>query len=141
MYALFTRSLTGFVPADEEAGKLFKRVSLGEIVSLEGRQPRNLKWHRKYWVLIGVIQDNISGVRSKEDISDAIKIGIGHTRKIVMKRGTYEIPKSISFAKMSQSEWEVFWDLAIKFVCSEILPGMDNDVLTQQVLELTEFNP
>ena len=49
-----------------------------------------------------------------------------------------EIPLSISFAKMDQTEFESFYERAMDFLIAEVLPGIDSADLEREVQEIID---
>ena len=134
----FRRELGALRPADDNANRLLSKLKLGALVMVEIRRPRNAKHHRKWWVLVQLIADNLEGHYPAERISDLIKVRIGHVTRIRTMSGVTELPKSISFASMDQTAFEDFYDRAIAYICSDLLPGLDRDDLTREVLALLD---
>ncbi len=46
------------------------------------------------------------------------------------------LPKSISFAKMDQTEFDQFFDRTVELVCKHFLPGVRDEDLRREVLEM-----
>jgi hypothetical protein len=61
-------------------------------------------------------------------------------RQRVIDKGTGEVlaeiikPRSISFAAMSDDEFRAFVDRCIKIICEDMVPGLDDAVLRDEVL-------
>jgi hypothetical protein len=122
-------SLRAACPAAEEA---MRKVGMGQIVEVEIKRPRNLLHHRKWWALLQIVADNMTGVTA-EQLNQVIKIRTGHVDVIKTKKGIIELPKSISFAAMDQTAFEAFFDKAVAFICSEIIPNLGRDELLAEV--------
>lgn len=125
------------VPADEQAEEELRKLKPGQATLVEVKRARNERQHRLYWVLIGVIFDHQSSHATREDLSDAIKVAVGHYDE-VGKRGEHVIvrPKSIAFANMPQPEFEQFFDRVIKLVCERIIPGTRDTDLRAHLEEM-----
>lgn len=118
------------IPADESSAEEMRRLKPGQHVIVEVKRARNPRQFRLYWALIGVIFDHQSRYATRQDLSDALKVAVGHYEE-VGKRGEHVIvrPKSIAFANMPQPEFEDFFDRVIKLVCERIIPGTNDTEL------------
>lgn len=123
-------------PCDEAGESALKRITQGNIVAVNVKQPRNVHHHRKFFALMQTIFSNQSHYKTLEHLLSAFKFACGHTEKIRTARGEIEIPRSISFAKMDQAEFEAFYDRAVEFVTTEVIPGLDSADLAREVEEL-----
>ena len=104
---------------------------------------RNLKHHRMYWALMHLVWDNLPESRAKtwpkpENISDAIKIATGHVDVCMTVDGknSFLKPKSISFEKMGQEEFNQFFNQAVEVIVKQIIPGLDCRALEDEVLDM-----
>ena len=46
------------------------------------------------------------------------------------------IPKSIAFASMDQTAFNDFWDKAVTFIVTKVIPGMNRDALETEILSM-----
>lgn len=118
------------VPADEQAEEEVRKLKPGQATMVEVKRARNERQHRLYWALIGVIFDHQSRYATRQDLSDALKVAVGHYEE-VGKRGEHVIvrPKSIAFANMAQADFEQFFERVVTFVCANIIPGTSDNEL------------
>ena len=66
-----------------------------------------------------------------------IKLGTGHADVVQTEAGFYfSVPKSISFSKMDRDAFQKFFDRAVDFVISDILPGIEKAGLTAEVYSM-----
>jgi len=56
--ALYRRTLSGFVPENDEAMAFFNLVELGGLIKLDGKMPRRLKRLQAYWMMVKIVSDN-----------------------------------------------------------------------------------
>jgi len=118
-------------PADHQAAEQWKKLKPG-VLELDFKQSQNIKLHRKIFAFskfcasyyygtqeADLSQDQIDLVRKK------LTIVAGYYKQVFLRDGErFElIPQSISYAKMSPEEREVFYskmiDAAIKKVFSK----------------------
>mgnify|MGYP000043799597 CR=1 FL=1 len=112
----------------------FADLEVGRVYRAKISKPRNVRMHRLYWALCGAVAEQLD--RPAELISSLIKIRCGHVDVVKTAQGIVEIPKSISFAKMSQTDFREFFERAIEVVCSDILPGVNSEDLNARVNEM-----
>lgn len=104
-------------PYGAESAAAFGKLPFGKTVRVEVKQPRNGKFHRKYWLLCARIGDAV-GVDS-ENVSDLLKIETGHCTIVKSKTyGELRLPRSISYAAMDNAAFSEFWDKCVQVICS-----------------------
>ena len=133
MRALFVKRAFRLHPADEAAELLMSKLRENELIAADVRRGRSLPHHRKFWKLMQIVADNQTHYADAEEVCTAFKFAVGHTAKLKTARGIVEYPLSISFAKMDQTAFEAFYDKAVHFLCSEVVPGLDSAALTTEV--------
>lgn len=135
--ATWRRTLSGFEPADEQSRSFWQKIKLGDIIALDGRRPRNLKHHRKYWILMQIVVDNSDDFDTPEMVNYAVKAAMERGRWIKpgkAKRPLF-IPESISFASMDQEAFERFYSEAVNVVIKYFLPGCSPDEIDAIIME------
>lgn len=137
MLALMRKHFSALRPCNADAEELLKKLKDGLEYSVEVKRPRNLKWHKKYWLACRIIAENMPDA-TKEAVSDYIKIQTGHVHTVKVRGEFYKFPKSISFASMDATEWEAFWERAVKVMCEELIAGLDSDELEKELFELLQ---
>ncbi len=125
----------GLLPLDRRAQEFISRTKDGQQVLMSGRRPRNLKHHNKFFAMLDMVAENCSTPVSPDELLEVIKLGVGHVKRVKMPFGIVEYAASIDFASMDQLQFDRFWDLAIPYICIEIIPGMVPEELEQAVLE------
>ena len=135
MRAVFRKGLRGLEPADSAAAESIGTLPVGGMVMVEVVRARNLRHHRKWWVLMSLIADNLDGVTA-ETVCDVIKIGIAHVHTVKTKRGLVHISKSVSFASMDQTEFDAFYQQAVHYIVADVLPGVNSSDLEREVITM-----
>jgi len=133
---LMRKMLGAFRPVDEAGEDALKAIPNGEIVKVKWSRPRNLKHHRLYWALMSILWQNQSRYATIEELSDVVKCWTGHCTVIQGNGREIRIPKSISFAKMDQTEFSQYWDRVVEFAVTRIIPGLDRDDLIREVMSM-----
>ncbi len=125
--------------SDDDKNKL-KPFKIGESFKVKITRPRNLGHHKKYFAFLNIVFDNLpenleDKIKSIEDLRTEIKMQLGFRElKVSLSGVEYWKPKSISFAKMDQSEFEKFYSNSIDIVCKYILPGVTSEEIKEQIV-------
>lgn len=123
-------------PADDAGCEALRKLSNGDLVTVEIKKSRNIRHHRLFWALMTVVHDNMDHERypSVEDLAAAIKIAAGHRTRIELPSGEIGfIPGSIAFHKMDQIAFSAFYDRVCNLIAKHFLPGVDSDALKEEV--------
>lgn len=91
--------------------------NLENAYEIEIKKKRNIKFHRKYWAFVNVIA--IEQNMEPDHVNHALKLAIGHYDIIEIKGFHVKYPKSISFAKMDDEEFSLFFE-KVRFKAHEI---------------------
>ena len=122
---------------DTDAEQLAK-IKQGQVVCYEIKRPRNGGFHRKYFALLGIVVDNCD--YNLEQLLHIIKLKLGHFEQIINTNGkVIYIPKSISFAKMDQDQFEEFYSKTINVILKDFIPDTDEAYLNGMVNQIVGF--
>ena len=91
----------------------------GRELMAQLKQPRNIRFHRKYFALLGVARDMISEDYTAEQFRALCTVGAGHCDFIQGENGLVAIPKSISFASMDETTFENLYSDTLTFICEK----------------------
>ncbi len=138
MTAVFRKDLGCLRPVNSQADDVLAKIKLGDVAAVEVRKPRNLGHHRLYWALCTLVADNMDGDYSAEIVSDVLKIRAGHVTAVKTAKGEIFLPKSISFSALDQIAFNDFFDRVLRVVVSDILPGLDSEILRAEVQSIVE---
>lgn len=131
---VFVKTIGGLRAADDDAEEILSKWRLGDARMVDVTKPRNLKAHRYYWAMVGIVYRNQETYPSREALSDVIKLGAGHVETLIMPDGTAWLrPKSISFTAQDDPEFLAFLDRAKTFIITRLLPGLDLQALTDEI--------
>ena len=128
----------GLVPLDDMDWEQKKQLRLGSDVRVHITMPRNLRFHKKFMALLRLTLDNLP-----EDIQqsmhiysiEAMKIDLGYYDTVQVSGRNVVKLRSISFAKMDETAFERFYDLAVTDILNNYLQGADRNLLLQEVEE------
>jgi hypothetical protein len=141
--AFVFKHLGSLRPADEGAEELFQRVAQGEVVEIELRRPRRIRHHRLFWALMNRVWENVAHdtYPTVDSLVLEVKIITGHydRRDIEFEGKRYPVltPKSIAFHAMDQDEFSAFFSRVCDWVIANILPGVTEEELRQEVEQMT----
>lgn len=138
--AFLTRKLNGdFRPTYDDDKFRLKRIKGGDTIEINFVTKRNYKFLQKYMVLMNLVFENLP-----EKLEPLFKNVNDLRRDITMEAGYFEIkhtvhgeemkyPKSISFAKMEEPEFEKLYNASIASILQWYLVGTDEDELREAV--------
>lgn len=129
------RTVGGLKACDDAGVDALRKIKTGEIVQCEITRPRNVAHHRKFWALLNVFWQATGDWSSTYGVLIELKVRLGHVQEVLL-RDTGElvrVPKSISFARMDQSEFDVFYERCIAELC-KMGGGIEEEALRQEVL-------
>lgn len=135
---LLRRTLNGFAPADEMSVETAKRYKIGETYRAEVVKPRSRKTLGRYWVLCQMVLDNTEMFRSKEQVSDYLKIRTGHSITITAKSTgeIFHVANSIDFDTLDEAEFAALWQRVCDVVVEDILPGISHSEIEYEIQKI-----
>ena len=116
MTILFVRRVGNSLQADgaDSFDELLK-LPFNTPLKAEVKQSRNLQHHKLFWSLCTRIGAAVGA--EPENIADLLKIEGGHCTIIRSKKhGELRLPRSISFASMSQTEFSAFFETCVRTI-------------------------
>lgn len=121
-------------PADEVSAELINKLKVGDVVEIEIRRPRNLKFHRKAFALMQLAYENQEQYTDFDQFRRALTIEAGYFDDLRLLDGTtIREAKSLSFAKMDEDEFGKLYNSLINTILRVVLPGTDRPELEAQV--------
>lgn len=134
---IFRRRGNTLVPADRDAFLSLERMQEGREYLVNLTRPRNVRHLRKLFALLNLVQDNTDRWPTVETLLDDLKISTGlfETRVNAVTGLPYVVAKSISFASMTQDEFEQWFDRAVDLICKQVLQ-MDREYLLAEIADV-----
>ena len=133
MNIFLTKTLTGLVPADEEAKQSIRRYKIGETLKADVKKPRDYTNHKRYFALLNLTFSNQERYTNFEHFRKAVQIEAGHVDEIIRLSGEIVlVPKSIDYSTLDELEFSVVFS-ATMAVCARILGDLDLDDLRCEV--------
>jgi hypothetical protein len=143
-----TRTLTGLAASDDAARAALKRWKPGDTIRAKLSKMRNSAHHRKFFAMLKIVYD-ATGLWTSEKVQlIEVKKAVGHVERVYLSTGDYvDVPMSIDFASMDQTEFEPFYERCLVALCDIVDRAFDekgsinHDTLRQTVIdELTRNN-
>lgn len=134
---VFVKRGNALVPGDADAAAGFAKMKEGAGYLVSVSRPRNLMHHRKLFALLNLVQDNTDRWPTVDTLLDDLKISTGlfETRINAVTGIPYVVAKSISFASMTQDEFEQWFDRAVGLISKQVLE-MDRDYLLAEIADV-----
>ena len=131
----------GLVPLYDSDHEAAHRLRQGAVVKCKVTQPRNYKFHKKFFALVRMVYDNLPfelhtkyAIRTEDDMLRRFKRDLGLYSSTTNEDGEIEIEYgSISFAAMDNYEFEAFYNRCIGLVISKYLKGIDQQDLLNEI--------
>jgi hypothetical protein len=133
----FRRQGFVLVPADDETSEWIAKRKQGEAVAMSAEQVRNAERSALYWVLCSLVAKNHATLKTREQVSDTLKLlcGLVETWSVTLETGErcfWAKPRSISFASMSEGEFEKYFEASLDMIAEQLLPGVDVEELRKE---------
>ncbi len=120
---------------DSISAEAFEHVPCNKDLFVVIRSRRNPKQHRLAWALASKLVDGCDFLHDSEEAMTYLKYKTRHVKVIMdhkIGKG-FLMPKSISFASMTQEQFSRFLNRAIYVVCTEIIPGLPEKTLRAEL--------
>jgi len=131
------RKMDMLVPANEQSLEALRKMKQGQWYRADIKMPRNVKFLRKYFALLGAVYPHQSMWPTFKKFRDKFEEALGHGEYHVNGKGErYFENESISFAKMEEDEFEQLYERAVELILTQILPGVGRADLDRQIEEI-----
>lgn len=158
MRVWLVRTLSGFLPADDESRRVLAKFPTGTTfpADVKTRESRSGPWHRRYWLLMSRLAEAVDRVnirelgdagpaisipvRDAESLHTALKFICGLCEKYTVESGgethLVRVPKSTDFEHMTPDEWAAYWPVVLQAVHERVLPGVEDRYLEDELARL-----
>jgi hypothetical protein len=137
MKSVFRSDGAKLIPLDQD-GLDFCAKNSGREIMMEGKAARNPGHHKKFFALMNLLWTRTicgEAYASREQMRKAIFLAAGVTEIIPTRKGDVEVPRSLAFESMDQTEFDQVYNACIAVIIKEILPHMTDDDLRHELLE------
>jgi len=142
----FIKTPKGLVYASDGDREALEYVRIGAVVKMSYSRVnvRNYKRLKLWFGLASLVAKTINskgtldGEMTQDDVSDYIKIGLGHFELVKYPDGSEtKKPKSIAYGKLTEPEFASLLDRAINVVKTNLLPGVEDKDLRRELEDIT----
>lgn len=145
-----TRTPQGLAPATADAAEMLAKIGVGKAVNAKVSQPRNGKFHRKFFGMIDVAYSNHDWPEVKTNWGMATVSRKLFRQYVTVKSGHYEValtphgeprctPKSISWAKMDETEFSKLYSDVLDVILAEFLTNWTSGDMDDAVNRMLGF--
>lgn len=121
----------GFRPADRYQGELAEKFKVGDTVQVKVSRPRNVRFHRFWFAFLRETFDMQDDVQNLEQWRAVVTTGAGYCDWVRVGEKIVAIPRSISFASMTEDEFRALVSDGIDFVVATY--AMDREQLERLI--------
>ena len=132
---------TGLKPMYDEDYDKKKMLKVGTVYEVTVKELRNVAFHRKYFSLINLAWEYLDEHQRaffKEDVNafrKTVEVAAGHYEPVysVARQSWLEVPKSIAFDKLSESDFEQLYEKVKTVIFQTFIPQVKRDEFEQQL--------
>jgi len=120
-------------PAYDSDYESFKKIPLNEIIEIEYKKQRNIRFHRKLFSLLNLAYSNQNMFDNLEDMRYCLMLEC-NLSEIKVNRLTgevFKIPKSLQFAKMDEIEFNEVYNTLKQYICEWL--GVANEQINEEI--------
>lgn len=119
-------------PANNSDLELLSKLKQGEAYKATISKPRNYRFHKKYFALLNLAFGQQDEYDNFEKFRFVMTMKAGHFEAIKTDKGVVYMPRSISFAKMDEVEFErVYQDMLTEVIS---LIGADQGTIENELI-------
>jgi hypothetical protein len=135
MKIFLKNTLTGLIPLYDSDLEEKKKLKLNEVYRADIVRPRNIGFHKKYFALLNMTFQNQELFDCPENMRKEIIKHAGYYKEYRTIKGEIEYrSKSISFAKMSQDDFEKLYSSSLTVILKYILTGSKREEIEQEII-------
>lgn len=129
------------VPDSPEDAEHLSKFKFGEVIRAEVSRPRNYQFHKKYMALITFAYQNCDNADqfSLDAFRKSVQMEAGHFEPVRAGGYLFKIPKSISFAEMSEEDFDKLYSKVIDVLIKRFMRGYTKAEMERCVEEVLRF--
>lgn len=132
MRLLCENRIQGLVPLYPSDFDDKRKLRLGETYQVEVTNPRNVGFHKKFFAMLNVGHENTSLDMPFDTYRKYMIVKAGFFTAYQTPKGIYYDPNSISFASMSQDEFEEVYSRVLDKVIEDV--GLEREDVERQLI-------
>ena len=125
------KGLGGLKPLNTEDEEKLKTLPKDWEGFITLKQPRNYQFHKKYFALINLGFDNQEDYNNVDHYRKVMQMKAGFYDMVKTDKGILPLPKSISFNKMEENEFQDLYGKVLENVAMHL--GLQENELSNEV--------
>ena len=106
-------------PAYDSDYESFKKIPLNEIIEIEYKKQRNIRFHRKLFSLLNLAYSNQNIFDNLEDMRYCLMLecNLSEIKVNKLTGEIFKVPKSLQFSKMDEREFNEVYNTIKQYIC------------------------
>src|SRR5690625_4308292 len=132
---------SGLIPMNDQDYENKRKLKIGEVYQVSVKLARNYRFHKKYFALINLAWEYLNEKQTEmfktmDVFRKTIEVSSGHCERIysIRKKEWFDIPKSISFDKMSEDEFSELYSSVLDTLLKMVFFDMDEKQVENELL-------
>lgn len=111
----------------------FKKIPLNEIIEIEYKKQRNIKFHRKLFSLLNLAYSNQNIFDNLEDMRYCLMLecNLSEIKVNKLTGEIFKVPKSLQFNKMDEIEFNEVYNTIKQYICEWL--GVTNEQINEEI--------
>lgn len=120
-------------PAYDSDYESFKKIPLNEIIEIEYKKQRNIRFHRKLFSLLNLAYSNQNIFDNLEDMRYCLMLecNLSEIKVNKLTGEMFKIPKSLQFNKMDEIEFNEVYNTLKQYICEWL--GVTNEQINEEI--------
>lgn len=120
-------------PAYDSDYESFKKIPLNEIIEIEYKKQRNIRFHRKLFSLLNLAYSNQNIFDNLEDMRYCLMLecNLSEIKVNKLTGEVFKIPKSLQFNKMDEIEFNEVYNTINQYICEWL--GVTNEQINEEI--------
>lgn len=127
------KTISGLRPAYDSDYESFKKIPLNEIIEIEYKKQRNIRFHRKLFSLLNLAYSNQNMFDNLEDMRYCLMLecNLSEIKVNKLTGEIFKVPKSLQFAKMDEVEFNEVYNRLKQYICEWL--GVTNEQINEEI--------
>lgn len=127
------KTLNGLKPAYDSDYESFKKIPLNEIIEIEYKKQRNIRFHRKMFALLNLAFSNQNLFDNLDDMRYCLMLecNLSEIKVNRLTGETFKVPKSLQFSKMDEIEFNEVYNTLKQYICEWL--GVTNEQINEEI--------
>lgn len=127
------KTISGLRPAYDSDYESFKKIPLNEIIEIEYKKQRNIRFHRKLFSLLNLAYSNQNMFDNLEDMRYCLMLecNLSEIKVNKLTGEIFKVPKSLQFNKMDEIEFNEVYNTIKQYICEWL--GVTNEQINEEI--------